>query len=510
MKCSNRNLLLSIIFLIVAVSTAHSGVTPLYFFTGEAAGDLFGSSVASAGDINNDGFDDLIVGAWGNSAGGLSAGRVYIFSGLNGDTLYIFTGEAAFDKFGLSVASAGDVDNDGFADLIVGAPFNDAGGSDAGQAYVFSGRTGDTLYVFTGELAQDWFGHSVASAGDVNNDGFDDLIVGARHGDVGGVKAGRAYVFSGQTGETIYVFNGEASADQFSASVSSAGDVNNDGFDDLVVGAPFNDAGGSNAGRVYVFSGKTGDTLYLFTGEAAGDIFGRSVASAGDVNNDGIDDLVVGASSNDVGGDYAGRVYVFSGKTGDTLHVFTADAAGDNFGNSVASAGDVNSDGYDDLIVGAVLGDNSGTDNAGRAYVFSGRTGDKLFTFIGAAASDLLGFSVASAGDVNNDGFDDLFVGARFNDAGGFNAGSAYVYSGYDSSCCIGFRGDLNGDGDGYVANILDLNFLVDFIFRGSRDPGPCYQESDPNADGDAANILDLTFLVDFIFRGGPAPGLCP
>ena len=159
-------------------------------------------------------------------------------------------------------------------------------------------------------------------------------------------------------------------------------------------------------------------------------------------------------------------------------------------------------------MVGALY-NYAGGFRAGRAYVYSGQSGVLLYTFTGETG-DYFGYSVSGAGDVNNDGFDDLFVGARFNDAGGFNAGSAYVYSGYDSSCCIGFRGDLNGDGDGYVANILDLNFLVDFIFRGSRDPGPCYQESDPNADGDAANILDLTFLVDFIFRGGPAPGLCP
>ncbi|MCH7879476.1 MAG: FG-GAP repeat protein [candidate division Zixibacteria bacterium] len=240
---------LTILFLtLLTASAAQSQYPPLYVFTGEAVDDMFGYSVSGAGDVNNDGFADLIVGAFQNDAGGNEAGRAYVYSGRTGGLLHTFTGEAVGDVFGGSVSGAGDVNNDGFADLIVGAFNNDAGGNSAGRAYVYSGQTGALLHTFTAEAADDWFGVSVSGAGDVNNDGFADLIVGAWTNDAGGSDAGRAYVYSGQTGTLLHTFTGEAASDVFGFSVSGAGDVNNDGFADLIVGAILNDAGGSDAG----------------------------------------------------------------------------------------------------------------------------------------------------------------------------------------------------------------------------------------------------------------------
>lgn len=437
------NIIILFSSLIISVLSSHGPVSaqrsPAYVFTGEFRIDHFGESVASAGDVNNDGFDDIIVGAPANDAGGSSAGRAYVFSGRTGDTLYVFTGEAIRDHFGTSVASAGDVNNDGYDDLIVGAPFNASTGRSTGRCYVYSGLNGNVMYIFTGERAHDNFGFSVATAGDVNGDGYDDVIVGAYLHDGSGrpgdpaENTGRAYVYSGRFGNLIHEFSGEETGNGFGASVASAGDVNGDGYDDLIIGAFANGAGGAQAGRAYVHSGVDGELLYVFTGEAVRDRLGASVASAGDVNADGYADLIVGAYRNDAGGEDAGRAYVYSGLTGDTLYVFSGEATGDEFGIPVASAGDVNGDGHDDLIIGGRSNGAIGA-RAGRAYIYSGIDGVTLRVLTGEVAGDRLGISVASAGDVDNDGYDDLIVGATGNDAGGEDAGRAYVYLGRPSA----------------------------------------------------------------------------
>jgi len=452
------------------------------FFTGQAAGDQFGVSVSTAGDVNGDGYSDVIVGAQGNDAGGTDAGRAYIFFGgisMDNTADVIMTGEAIDDRFGYSVSTAGDVNGDGYSDVIVGAYSNDIGGTDAGRVYIFFGSTSmdNTADVtMTGVTAGDRFGISVSTAGDVNGDGYSDVIVGATLSDAGGTDAGRSYIYFGGTSmdnTADVIMTGEAANDQFGVSVYTTGDVNGDGYSDVIVGAPWNDAGGSNAGRSYIYFGGTSmdnTADVTMTGEAAGDFFGYSVSTAGDVNGDGYSDVIVGARLNDAGGTDAGRSYIyFGGASVDNIAdvTMTGVTSGDLFGTSVSAAGDVNGDGYSDIIVSANVNDAGGS-NAGRVYIFFGGTSmDNIADVImtGEAAGDLFGSSVSTAGDVNGDGYSDVIVGAHSNDAGGSGAGRAFLYlnsltgpdipdeffTGEAADDYFGYSvstaGDVNGDG---------------------------------------------------------------
>jgi hypothetical protein len=289
--------------------------------TGEAADDEFGNSVSTAGDVNGDGYSDVIVGAYVNGA--FDAGRSYIYFGgtsMDNSADVTMTGEAADDFFGYSVSTAGDVNGDGYGDVIVGAFRNDDGGDNAGKSYIYLGGTSmdnSADVTMTGEAAHDRFGLSVSAAGDVNGDGYSDVIVGADQNDTEGSIAGSAYIYCGGTSmDNIadVTMTGEAEFDNFGSSVSTAGDVNGDGYNDVIIGAYNNDAGGSNAGRAYIYFGGTSMDIFAdvtMTGEVAVDWFGKSVSTAGDVNGDGYSDVIVGADQNDAGGSNAGRAYLY-------------------------------------------------------------------------------------------------------------------------------------------------------------------------------------------------------
>ena len=418
--------------LLVAAPTlsAQHGLLPFY---GDAANDEMGRSVSGAGDVNNDGFDDIIVGARGDDTNGAQAGAARVLSGADGSTLYTFFGDSTGDLFGVTVSGAGDVNNDGNDDVIVGAWGDDPNGGQSGSATVYSGLDGSVLHTFNGDAANDRFGISVSGAGDVNNDGNDDLIVGARWDDDGGANAGSARVFSGVDGSTLYTFHGLAAGDEFGYSVSGAGDVNNDGNDDVVVGAYFDDTNGADAGSARVLSGVDGAVLYTFYGDSASDFLGLSVSGAGDVNNDGNADVIAGAYGDDDNGDRAGSARVYSGVDGSTLYTFFGDSAVDYFGSAVSDAGDINEDGYDDLLVGAERDDDNGG-SSGSARVLSGVDGSILFTVFGASGNDAFGVSVSSAGDFNGDSHPDFVVGAYGDDTTAAEAGSAQVFTGF--SCC--------------------------------------------------------------------------
>jgi len=301
-----------------------------------------------------------------------------------------WTGEpdGAGAAYGFSVASAGDVNNDGYDDVVVGAPYYWGGAADTGRVYVYHGTSSglepDPAWIAAGEQENGQFGYSVASAGDVNNDGYDDVIIGSPQFSNGESWEGAAFVFYGSAGGlpacggslcTPGDANWSDEIDQPGAglgrSVASAGDVNDDGFADLI-------AGGSG---VFVYHGAPTGPAASPTWTTAGDPnfagLGASVASAGDVNNDGYADIIVGAPMYDFGGGlpHAGAAFVFRGSaTGlDALSFWLAgsDKIDDRVASSVAGAGDVNGDGYDDIVIGAPEFD-LGDGKTGTAFVFHG------------------------------------------------------------------------------------------------------------------------------------------
>ncbi|MFO0826756.1 MAG: FG-GAP-like repeat-containing protein [Phycisphaerales bacterium] len=464
----------------------------------------FGYSVAGAGDVNGDGFDDVIIGAPYFDGGLADEGRAFVYygspAGLAAAPDWTADGGQAFGNLGLAVASAGDVNGDGFDDLIIGAPYFDAGQVNEGRALVYYGSPSGPSAApnWSAESNQDaaYFGAAVASAGDVNGDGFADVVVGAPRYDNGSADEGRAYVFLGTSvglsASPAWTAEPNILGAHFGAAVASAGDVNGDGFDDVIIGAPELAATQSDEGRALVYlgsaSGLSPTANWTAESNQVGARFGTSVSSAGDVNGDGFDDIIVGAYLFDGGQTDEGRIVVYYGSATGPSHapswMAETDQAGANIGVSVASAGDVNGDGFGDIVAGA-FGYDVSLPNEGRAYVFEGSaTGlgtEPAWTARGNQAGAFFGTSVAGAGDVNGDGASDVIVGAPYFDGGAPDAGSAFLFLGTPPA----ILGDLNGDG---LVNAADLAILLGAW-------GANGGASDLNGDG-VVDAADLALLL--------------
>ncbi len=423
---------------------------------GAIVGEAFGNSV-TAGDFDGDGFGDLAVGS--QFAGPNNAGRAYVYFGPDGSRSTFFDGEVTGDQFGFCVGNAGDMNFDGADELVVGANLNDAGGDDAGRAYVFNVVSGERLHTLTGLTAPSEFGWSVNGAGDINRDGQDDIIVGALTSSVGAPAAGSAYVFSGANGELLHSFHGTQPDELFGWRVVCIGDLNGDIFEDIAVSAPRFDGPQIDSGRVTVFSGVDGSVLRKLNGLEFDELFGFGLTNLGDVDGDLVPDIAVGAAFNGEAGTHAGRVAVISGATGSEITAFTGEAVADKFGANVARGGDIDGDGVPDLIVGAPGNDADPAapiDHTGRAYAISIARNEIIGTVTGTNEMDWLGWACAGGEDFDADGLCDMFLGAPLASRDIPLAGRAFVV--LSEPVLAPCPADFNGDG---VVNGSDLATLL-------------------------------------------------
>lgn len=396
----------------ITPSLAAQGV--IHQWVGDTRYQFHGHVVSDAGDVNGDGFADVLVGAPGDDGFGQSSGLARLYSGADGSQLREWNGTAGQDELGHCVSGAGDVNGDGTPDIIICAPRADPNGLlGSGQVKVYSGSNFSLLYTLDGGAAKDFFGWSATDLGDCNFDGFDDFAVGGWQYDPGinpGTGIGYVRVYSGRDGSILHNFTGAHGTAYLGHSVAGPGDVNGDGAADILVGSHGEDVTAKNAGRVYLYSGADGSVIYTFDGDAQGDNLGFSVHAAGDVNNDGVPDMIAGAHQADPNGSNSGMARVYSGADGSILYTFNGDAADDLFGMSVGGGQDINADGHDDLVVG-IRHDDSFGDNSGAVRAFSGATGQELWTAYGFAQDDLMGHSVSMAPDINGDGNPDVIIG---------------------------------------------------------------------------------------------------
>ena len=323
-------------------------------------GDELGTGVEAAGDTDGDGVPDVVA------AGPAGRGIARVYSGRDGRVLHEFRSPSVDEMFGNHVSGAGDVDGDGYADVIVGSPGKEGEAKSPGHAYVYSGRTGKLLLALAGERAGDQFGSTVAG---YRRGGQQYLVVGAPR--AGPRQRGRVYVYRDGSGKAAFTIDSDDTGSALGAMfVSIPGDLDGDGVSDVYASDWSNEALGFSTGRIYVHSGRTGERLLTLTGESAGDGFGTSPSVAGDVDHDGYADLIIGAWQYGKAAVAGGRAYLYSGRDGRLLRTYTSRVPGETFGFDAVGLGDVDGDGTVDLLITSGWSGVHGH-HSGRAFVVS-------------------------------------------------------------------------------------------------------------------------------------------
>jgi len=460
-----------------------------FTLTGED-GAFFGWSIDLIGDVNGDGSADILVGSPSDDTNGDLTGSARVFSGADGTELLAVFGEIGpfdiADQLGTSVAGLGDVSGDGVPDFIAGAPSRVLNNLRAGGADVFSGADGEKLYSVQGDAAVNFesFGQAVSGIGDVNGDGVPDFVVGAQSTDG---NPGFARVFSGVDGTTLFTVDAGDQGNRFGSAVSGAGDVDGDGVPDFIVGDK------SDAGRARVFSGVDG-ALLLTLGSMSVSETDDAVDGIGDVNGDGLSDVVVGLQ----GGIFdPTSVAVYSGADGSALFTFEGeliDGTSDGLGRTVAGAGDLDGDSVPDVLVGIPRIDR--VNNAGAVRAYSGADGSELFTVAGNP-DDSIGFALGAEGDLNGDAIPDFIASGR-------SADTVLAFVSASGDDC---PADLTGPGgDGVPDGTLTSDDF--FFYLGLfADGDPQADLTGPGGDGEPDGSLtsdDFFFYLGLFAQGCP------
>jgi hypothetical protein len=380
---------------------------------GEAAGDQFGWIARNIGDVDGDGITDIVTSA---PTHGGHAGRIYVYSVGSGRLLWSADGKPG-DELGSGVEGIGDTNGDGIPDVAASGP------SGSGVAYIYSGKDGHILQAFKSMRRDELFGNHVSGIGDIDGDGHADLIIGAPGKEGESTNVGHAYIYSGKDGQLLFTLSGERLGDAFGSTVAG---FSNGKEHYVVVGAPR--AGPGHHGRVYVYGDYAGQPKFVIDADATGNALGAMFVSVIGSKDGGAHNIFVSDWTNAAKGPSTGRIYLHSGRTGERLLTLTGEIAGEGFGTSKSTAGDVDGDGIEDLIVGAWQYGEVAV-SSGRAYLYSGRDGHLIKTFTCRTPGDAFGFDAVGLGDVDGDGTADLLITSGWSGVSGHHSGRVFIIS---------------------------------------------------------------------------------